>query len=160
MILFLLVDSRYQGLGVPTIVNSFAIQQLWYVFLIKLGLTALTLGSGFKGGEVTPLFFIGATLGSALSLIVPLPVALLAGMGFTAVFAGAANTPIACVLMGIELFGTESALYIALACVVSYLFSGHTGIYGSQVVGHSKHGLLGRDQGRSLVMINKDKRRI
>ena len=93
----------------------------------------------FKGGEVTPLFFIGATLGNALVFFVPLPFALLAGMGFVAVFSGATNTPLACILMGIELFGAESALYTGLACVVAYLFSGHSGIYSSQIIGSPKN---------------------
>lgn len=149
--LFWLIGStNYNGLGIPVILGSFTHAQGWYVFLLKLFLTALTIGCGFKGGEVTPLFFIGAALGSFLSLFMPLPVALLAAMGFAAVFAGAANTPIACILMGIELFGIESGIYIAIACVMSYLFSGHSGIYYSQLIGHSKHALLLREQGRSL----------
>lgn len=157
LLFWMIGDPRYQGLGIPAITEAFSVQQNWYVFLVKLGLTALTLGAGFKGGEVTPLFFIGATLGSALSVVFPLPVSLLAAMGLTAVFAGAANTPIACVLLGIELFGADSAVYIAIACVVSYLFSGHTGIYGSQVIGHSKLDLLVRDQNRSLLVIRQRK---
>ena len=124
--------TKYIGLGVPTIVESFTVQQDWYDFAVKILFTTFTIGVGFKGGEVTPLFFIGATLGSALFGIIPLPMALLAGMGFVGVFAGATNTPIACTLMGIELFGAQSGVYIGIACVVSYLFSGHTGIYGSQ----------------------------
>jgi len=84
------------------------------------------------------LFFIGATLGSALSCCIPLPTALLAGMGFVAVFAGATNTPLACMLMGIELFGVESGVYIAIACVVAYLVSGHNSIYGKQRIGETK----------------------
>ncbi|MHC5832332.1 MAG: chloride channel protein, partial [Nostoc sp.] len=96
------------GLGIPTIVDSFHTQLPPWDFAAKLGLTALTLGAGFKGGEVTPLFFIGATLGNALSLLLTLPAPLLAGMGFVGVFAGAANTPLESTLMGIELFGLES----------------------------------------------------
>lgn len=141
---------RYAGLGVPVIVEAFQHQLGAQDFMLKLLLTALTLGAGFKGGEVTPLFFIGAALGSALAGILPLPVALLAGMGFVAVFAGAANTPLACLLMGLELFGAQAGVYLALACVVAYLFSGHSGIYGSQVVGQVKHPLLGRQAGRRL----------
>ena len=83
-------------------------------------------------------FFIGATLGSLLSMFLPLPIGLLAGMGFVAVFAGAANTPIACILMGIELFGSEAGVYMAIAVIIAYLFSGHRGIYTSQKVGVSK----------------------
>ncbi len=80
----------------------------------------------------------------------PLPVGLLAGMGFVAVFAGATNTPVACLLMGIELFGSPAAGYLGLACVVAYLFSGHTGIYGSQLVGTAKHAALRRHQAKKL----------
>ncbi|MBP7220199.1 MAG: chloride channel protein, partial [Paludibacteraceae bacterium] len=103
----------------------------------------------FKGGEVTPLFFIGATLGNVLVWFLPLPMALLAGMGFVAVFAGATNTPLACTMMGIELFGAESGLYIGIACVVAYFFSGHTGIYASQKVGSPKHTAFLKQQGES-----------
>lgn len=142
--------TKYIGLGVPTIVASFQAPLPPQDFLIKLVLTALTLGCGFKGGEVTPLFFIGAALGSALALVLPLPVALLAGMGFVAVFAGAANTPLACTFMGVELFGAHASVYLGLACVAAYLFSGHSGIYSAQVIGHAKHLRFGREQGRQL----------
>ncbi|MXN89737.1 chloride channel protein [Flavobacterium sp. Sd200] len=141
---YLLGTTKYIGLGVPTIVESFTTAQPSYAFLLKLLLTTFTLGAGFKGGEVTPLFFVGATLGSALFLVVPLPMALLAGMGFVAVFCGATNTPIACIAMGIELFGLDCGLYIALACAVAYFTSGMTGIYSSQVVGGMKGYVYGR----------------
>lgn len=131
--------TKYIGLGVPVIVNSFSETQMWYDFLFKLILTTFTIGVGFKGGEVTPLFFVGATLGSALSAVIPLPLSFMAGIGFVAVFAGATNTPIACTFMGIELFGVEAGIYLGVACVVSYLFSGHTGIYTAQIVGSPKH---------------------
>jgi len=130
--------TRYIGLGIPVIVEAFHVQVPPYDFIIKLLLTAFTLSAGFKGGEVTPLFFIGATLGSALSLVIPLPLALLAGMGFVAVFSGATNTPLACILMGIELFGVGSVVYICITCALAYLFTGPAGIYGSQQPG-TKH---------------------
>ena len=142
--------TKYIGLGIPTIVAAFQAPLPPADFLLKLGLTALTLGCGFKGGEVTPLFFIGAALGSALAPVLPLPVALLAAMGFVAVFAGAANTPLACLLLGMELFGAAAGVYLALACVAAYLFSGHTGIYSAQVIGQAKHPRFGREQGRQL----------
>jgi H+/Cl- antiporter ClcA len=131
---------RYAGLGVPVIVEAFQHPLPPQDFGLKLLLTALTLGAGFKGGEVTPLFFIGAALGSALALVLPLPVALLAGMGFVGVFAGAANTPLACTLLGLELFGAGAAVYLGLCCVVAYLFSGQRSIYAAQVAGQAKHG--------------------
>lgn len=142
--------TEYIGLGIPSIVKSFEVQSLPYDFALKMAFTIITLASGFKGGEVTPLFFIGATLGSALSLIIPLPVGLLAGMGFVAVFAGATNTPLACILMGIELFGSECGIYVAIACVVSYLFSGNSGIYGKQRIGEPKLPDFRKDQRKDL----------
>lgn len=135
--------TRYIGLGIPVITESFHTAVPSYDFIIKLLLTAFTLSAGFKGGEVTPLFFIGATLGSAIALYVPLPLALLAGMGFVAVFSGATNTPLACTIMGMELFGAESGVFIGVACFIAYLSSAHTGIYNSQQPG-TKHLLYAR----------------
>ncbi|MFM6927326.1 MAG: voltage-gated chloride channel family protein [Bdellovibrio sp.] len=139
IMVMILQTDRYLGLGVPVIVESFNTTLPPYDFLLKILFTVITLSSGFKGGEVTPLFFIGATLGNALAWLLPLPASLLAGMGFVAVFAGAANTPLACTLMALELFGTGSATFTALACVMSYLFSGHKGIYHSQTIEVHKH---------------------
>ncbi len=131
--------DRYIGLGIPTIVEAFQQPLAPYDFAGKMVFTIASLGTGFKGGEVTPLFYIGATLGNALAPLLNVPVPLLAGIGFVAVFAGAANTPIASTLMAMELFGAEVGVFAAVACVVSYLFSGHTGIYRSQRVGQAKH---------------------
>lgn len=133
--------TKYIGLGVPMIVDAFSNPNTSYDFLLKILFTGFTLGAGFKGGEVTPLFFIGATLGSTLSLIVPLPIALLAGMGFVAVFSGATHTPIACTVMGMELFGIESGIFIGLACLIAYFSSGSVGIYNSQIVKGAKYHL-------------------
>jgi H+/Cl- antiporter ClcA len=136
---FSLGTTKYIGLGIPTIVASFHTKLPPYDFAAKFLFTAVTLGAGFKGGEVTPLFFIGSTLGNAISHVLPLPSSLLAGMGFVAVFAGAANTPVASTLMAIELFGAEAGAFAGIACVMSYLCSGHTGIYHAQRVGRSKY---------------------
>lgn len=149
-IIFYLIGTRYAGLGVPFIVEAFEQNVPKYDFILKLVFTTFTLGAGFKGGEVTPLFFIGATLGNALVWFIPLPIDVLAAMGFVAVFAGATNTPIACTLMGIELFGSDVAQYIAIACFGAYFFSGHSSIYSSQVIGSAKHPLLSKEKGHSL----------
>jgi H+/Cl- antiporter ClcA len=101
-------------------------------WLWKMIYTTVTLGTGFKGGEVTPLFYIGATLGNTLSGVLNAPVSLFAALGFIAVFAGATNTPLACTFMGIEVFGGEHALLFAVACFTAYFFSGHSGIYSAQ----------------------------
>lgn len=125
-------STVYLGLGVPHIVEAFETPLPWYDWLAKTGLTTFTLGAGFKGGEVTPLFFTGATLGNALAYWVPLPLALLAGMGFVGVFSGATNTPLACTIMGMELFGTEACFFLAISCWIAYLVSGQSSIYASQ----------------------------
>lgn len=147
---FAMGTTKYIGLGIPVIVSSFNEQVPAYVFVLKMAFTIVTLAAGFKGGEVTPLFFIGATLGSALSFVLPLPNGLLAGMGFVAVFAGATNTPLACSIMAMELFGSECGIYVAIACVVSYLLSGHNSIYVRQVVGEAKHKRYAHDIGKSF----------
>jgi H+/Cl- antiporter ClcA len=149
-LVFAMGTTRYIGLGIPTILESFDKQLPFYDFALKMVFTIITLSAGFKGGEVTPLFFIGATLGSALSLFIPLPFGLLAGMGFVAVFAGATNTPLACLLMSIELFGAECGVYTAIACVVSYLFSGRNSIYFKQKVGEEKNQRYRSDRDKSF----------
>ncbi|MET0946449.1 MAG: voltage-gated chloride channel family protein [Flavobacterium sp.] len=136
--------TKFSGLGVPVIVDSFSNQNQWYDFLLKILFTGFTLGAGFKGGEVTPLFFVGATLGSALSAIIPMPIALLAGIGFVAVFSGATHTPIACTVMGMELFGIQPGIFIAIACTIAYFSSGSIGIYKSQIVKGAKYKLYQR----------------
>lgn len=130
----------YLGLGVTspdpdavTILSSFhdegADRWSW---LLKSVFTAVTIGSGFKGGEVTPLFFIGAALGNTLAVVLQAPVELFAALGFVAVFAGATNAPIACTIMGLELFGIHAAPYFAVASALAFLGSGRSGIYSAQ----------------------------
>ncbi|WP_374582816.1 chloride channel protein [Pseudoduganella sp.] len=123
---------RYLGLGIGPMVEAFRVPLDWWDWLGKFIFTVGSLGSGFKGGEVTPLFYIGATLGNALAPLLHLPFPLLAALGFVAVFAGAANTPLACTVMAMELFGPEIGPYAALACAVAYMFSGQSGIYRAQ----------------------------
>jgi H+/Cl- antiporter ClcA len=143
---YLIGSFDYLGLGVTnpnsggvSIVNAFKEGSTGYLsWFWKLLLTAITLGMGFKGGEVTPLFFIGATFGNTLAALTGAPIDLFAGLGFIAVFAAATNTPLACTLMGIELFGSENMIYYAVACFTAYYFSGHSGIYKSQRVAVSK----------------------
>jgi len=152
---YLIGTTKYIGLGVPTIVDSFSEAMNKYDFLVKVLFTSFTLGAGFKGGEVTPLFYIGATLGNALIWFIPLPMDLLAGMGFVAVFAGATNTPIACTIMGIELFGIESGVFIAIACSTAYLFSGHSGVYAAQIIGSPKNKNYDSEKGSLLSEISE-----
>ena len=134
LILFYRIEGsyRYVGLGLTRIQNALTSvsslsEPVWKAFF-----TALTVGSGFKGGEFIPLVFIGTTLGSALSAVFPISLQLLAGVGFAAVFAGASNTPLACSIMAMEIFGPKMAPYALVACYVSFLFSGTQSIYKSQ----------------------------
>lgn len=152
-LIWALGTTKYIGLGIPAIVEAFHQQAASYDFAVKMALTILTVAVGFKGGEVTPLFFIGATLGSALSLWLPLPVGLLAGMGFVAVFSGATNTPLACTIMAIELFGSSSGVYVAVACTISYLFSGHSSIYEHQRIGTAKYERFSHQENQTIDAI-------
>ena len=133
--LFIVVfnSTKFIGLGIPTIQDAFINNAGQFDFVIKLILTSFTLSAGFKGGEVTPLFFIGATLGNILIWFIPLPMALLAGMGFVAIFSGATNCVYASIALGLELFGIKAGVYIGLASVVAYFTSGPNGIYSAQL---------------------------
>jgi H+/Cl- antiporter ClcA len=122
-------SDRYIGLGIPVILEAFAHPLPAWDSLAKTAFTVVSLGTGFKGGEVTPLFYIGATLGNALAPLLHLPFAMLAALGFVGVFAGAAKTPLVGMVMAVELFGPAIAPYAALACIVSHACSGRTGIY-------------------------------
>lgn len=128
-----LVGRDYLGLSLPLAEAALSGSHTdLQVPFLKLAFTALCLGAGFVGGEVTPLFIIGATLGSAIAPTLGLSPVVGAAIGFVAVFAGAANTPIACMVMGYELFGTGAVPPVVVACVVAYLCSGRRGIYPTQ----------------------------
>lgn len=129
---------RYTGLGIPFIQQAFKEVAGFSDPLYKTLFTSLTLGAGFKGGEFVPLVFIGATLGSALSTILPVAYQLLAAVGFVGVFAGSAKVPLTCAVMAMELFGANIGPYAILACFTSYLFSGNGGIYSVQVQADNK----------------------
>jgi H+/Cl- antiporter ClcA len=133
--------TDWLGLGVPTIVRAFTDPTLpASAFAWKLVFTAVTLGMGFLGGEVTPLFFIGACLGSVLARLVGVPLELGAGVGLAAVFASASNTPLALSVMAVELLGASVLPHVVIVCVAAYLFSGHRSIYPAQRVLHAKDG--------------------
>ncbi|MEX1191601.1 MAG: chloride channel protein [Brumimicrobium sp.] len=132
IVVYMIGTTKYLGLGIPMISDAFINEQEPYDFAIKILFTTFTLGAGFKGGEATPLFFIGATLGSILVWFIPLPISLLAGLGFIAVFGAATNTPIACIFLGVELFGVNGIIYYAIACSIAYLVSGKNSVYTSQ----------------------------
>ncbi len=133
--------SDYLGLGVPMILRAFSDPHLPpYAFAAKLVFTSVTLASGFLGGEVTPLFFVGATLGNVLARLLGLPIALGAGLGLAAVFGAASNTPVALSIMAVELLGAPMLPHVLIVCVVAYLLSGHRSIYPAQRLFRRKHG--------------------
>lgn len=135
--------SDYLGLGVPTIERAFEDSQLPpEAFALKLLFTAITLGAGFLGGEVTPLFFIGAALGNLAARLLGLPLELGAGVGMAAMFAAASNTPLALSVMAVELFGAAAFPHVMIVCVLAYLFSGHRSIYPAQRLSQAKGGGL------------------
>jgi H+/Cl- antiporter ClcA len=133
--------DAYMGLGVPTIVRAFVDPSLpESAFAWKLLFTAVTLSAGFLGGEVTPLFFIGAALGNVLARVLGLPVDLGAAVGMAALFAAAANTPLALSIMAVELVGSSALPHVAIVATVAYLLTGHRGIYPAQRIARLKHG--------------------
>jgi H+/Cl- antiporter ClcA len=126
-------NDDYLGLGLPTMGRAFLDPALpWYTFLGKLVFTAVTLGTGFLGGEVTPLFFVGATLGNALAAPLGLPLEMCAGVGLAATFAVASNTPFALTVMAVELFGIHVLPHVAFVSVLAYLMTGPRSIYSAQ----------------------------
>ena len=107
-------------------------------FLLKLVFTAITIGCGFKGGEVVPTFFIGATLGCVAGPLLGIPAGFAAALGLVCVFCGAVNCPIASIVLSVELFGSSALIYFALACGIAYMLSGYFGLYSSQKILYSK----------------------
>jgi H+/Cl- antiporter ClcA len=134
-------SDDYLGLGVPTILRAFSDPALpSLAFAAKLVFTAVTLGAGFVGGEVTPLFFIGAALGNVLARVLGLPLDLAAGVGLAATFACASNTPLALSVMAVELLGGALFPHAAIVCVLAYVLSGHRSIYPAQRLAYHKRG--------------------
>ena len=134
----LLGTTDYNGAGMDVIERAMTGQADSWAWLWKLAFTAVTIGCGFKGGEVVPSFFVGATFGCVFGGLLGLSPAFAAAIGLVAVFCGAVNCPLASVVLSIELFGAEGLLYFAAACTLSYLLSGYCGLYSSQTILYSK----------------------
>jgi H+/Cl- antiporter ClcA len=149
--LVFLLGKDYLGLGMGQVTQALRGDELvWYAFLAKLLFTVLTLSFGGSGGILTPIFFIGATAGSALAYATGMDPATFAALGMVAVLAGAANTPIAASIMGVELFGPELGPYAAVACVISFLMTGHRSVYPSQILQVSKSDSLEIELGKDM----------
>lgn len=140
ILLTLLVGSQdYNGAGMPVIERCFENEFVPYAFLMKMLFTALTLGAGYKGGEIVPTFFIGATFGCLFGNIAVLSPGLCTAIGMGAVFCGVTNSPITSLFICFELFGFEGMPYFMLAIAISYMLSGYYGLYRSQKIVYSKY---------------------
>ena len=138
IILTLLLGTRYNGAGMEAITEAMGGQARVWDWILKILFTAVTIGCGFKGGEVIPSFFVGATFGCVAGNFLGLPGGFGAAVGLVAVFCGAVNCPVASVILSVELFGSNGVVYFALACAISYLLSGYCGLYSSQTILYSK----------------------
>ncbi|WP_290716971.1 chloride channel protein [Anaerotignum sp.] len=134
-----LVGCRdYNGAGMDIIIKALNGDAKAEAFLLKILFTSLTLGAGFKGGEIVPSFFIGATFGCIAGPLLGLPATFAASLGMAAVFCGVTNCPLASIILCIELFGFKGTGYYALCCGISYMLSGYYGLYSEQKIMYSK----------------------
>lgn len=144
-------SKQYLGLGLDTIEHSLAgVKTVWYAFLMKSIFTAITLSFGGSGGIVTPIFFVGSSAGTLFASLTGLDIATFAAIGLVSVLAGAANTPIAASIMAMELFGTGIAPYATVACVVSFLITGHRSVYPSQILSMRKSSSINVETGKAM----------
>ncbi len=138
VLLTLLVGRDYNGAGMGIVERAVAGSAVPWAFLLKILFTALTIGSGFKGGEIVPTFFIGATFGCAVGPLLGLEPGFAAAVGLVALFCCVVNCPLASIFLAAELFGGEGLTFFALACALGYIMSGYASLYGEQRILHSK----------------------
>lgn len=133
-ILFIILhQGRYSGLGTNLISQCFSEGKIYsYDWILKIILTIITLSAGFQGGEVTPLFSIGATLGAVIAGVLGMPVQFAAALGYAALFGSATNTILAPIFIGVEVFGYEYLPYFFVVCALAYVFNGNKSIYTAQ----------------------------
>ncbi len=149
--LTLIFSKEYLGLGLDTIEGCLQGEKSsWYAFVLKMIFTSITLNFGGSGGIVTPIFFVGATSGTLFAEILGLDMGTFSAIGLVSVLAGAANTPIAASIMAVELFGPKIAPYAAVACVISFLMTGHRSVYPSQVLAAAKSASFHVEIGKEL----------
>ncbi len=152
-------SPRFLGLGLDTIEDALkGVPAPWYAFAVKSVFTSITLNFGGSGGIVTPVFFVGAASGTLYAQLAGLDTATFAAIGLVAVLAGAANTPIAAAIMALEMFGPALGPYATVACVVSFLMTGHRSVYPSQVLAMAKSPSLRAELGREIQGITTEVR--
>lgn len=150
----LVFSKRYLGLGLETIQASLGGESIpWYAFILKSVFTSITLNFGGSGGIVTPIFFVGSTAGTVFADVLNLDIATFSAIGFVALLAGAANTPISASIMAVELFGPEIAPYAAVACVISFLMTGHRSVYPSQILAIKKSESIDVELGKEIEKV-------
>ncbi|RJP57716.1 MAG: voltage-gated chloride channel [Candidatus Auribacter fodinae] len=157
IIVALLISPDYLGLGLNTIESALNGENVpWYAFLLKSFTTSMTLNFGGSGGVVTPIFFVGSSAGNIFAQILNMDITLFSALGFVALLAGAANTPIAASIMAVEVFGSQIAPYAALACVISFLMTGHRSIFPSQILAFQKSKLINVELEQEISKVKPD----
>jgi len=146
-VLTLLVgDHRFNGAGMDMALKAVGGEADWYSFLMKMLFTAVTLSAGFKGGEIVPTFCIGATFGCVLGGLLGLDPGIAAALGLVGLFCCATNSPLASIVLSIEMFGGANLYLFALICVICFVLSGNSGLYASQIIEFSKSEIPGSRQ--------------
>ena len=154
IIITLILSTNYLGLGLEVMESAFEGRRIpWYAFILKTVTTSITLNFGGSGGIQTPIFFIGSTFGSFLSHILKVDAGMLSAIGFVSVLAGAANTPIAASIMAVELFGPQVAPYASVACVISFVITGHRSVYPSQILSIKKSASIQVETGKEIETV-------
>ena len=163
IVLTFIFSRDYLGLGLESIKSSLTgVPGPWYASILKIVFTSITLASGGSGGIVTPIFFVGATAGTVFGHLTGLDVATFAAIGLVSVLAGCTNTPISASIMSVELFGPKLAPYATVACIISFLMTGHRSVYPSQILSIRKSPSveveLGHDMASSVAHVHPRKR--
>jgi H+/Cl- antiporter ClcA len=139
MVMTLIVgDHRFNGAGMDMALKAVEGETDWYNFLLKMLFTAVTLAAGFKGGEIVPTFCVGATFGCLLGGFLGLDAGICGALGLIGLFCCATNSPIASIILSIEMFGGTNLYLFALVCVICFVLSGNSGLYASQIIQFNK----------------------
>jgi H+/Cl- antiporter ClcA len=131
-------DHRFNGAGMDMALAAVGGEADWYSFLLKMLFTALTLAAGFKGGEIVPTFCVGATFGCVAGAIIGLEPGFAAALGLIGLFCCVTNSPLAAIVLSVEMFGGANLYLFALVCVICFVLSGNSGLYSSQIIRYEK----------------------
>ena len=131
-------NNDYNGAGMDVIVRAINGEAKYSAFILKILFTAVTLGAGFKGGEIVPVFYTGSTFGNIAAKTIGLSPSFGAGIGLVSLFCGVTNCPLTSFVLSVELFGSNGFVYFALSCAVCYMLSGYHGLYKEQKIIYSK----------------------